>query len=111
VIGVLTVSRPLRTKTRRAIEIRLTAEGSTCCSYITWGRPPGFGPDRLDTKETYVKRTPWSTEKPQGLAGSVASTCVSAVPAYGFMAANVRHMDHAIDALAWPMGTTGGSTG
>jgi hypothetical protein len=27
------------------------------------------------------------------------------------MAANVRHMDHAIDALAWPMGTTGGSTG
>ena len=108
---LLTASRHSRTKTRRAIEIRLTAEGSTCCSYITWGRPPGFGPVRLDTKETYVKRTPWSTEKPQGLTGSVASTCVSGAATYGFMAANVRHMDHAIDALAWPMGTTGGSTG
>ena len=57
-----------------------------------------------------MKRTHWSTETPQGLAGTGASTCVSAVPAYGFMATKVR-MDHAIDALARPMGVPGGSTG
>ena len=96
---------------RQGAEILLTARGSPCWSYsTTWERSRGFGPTRSGTKESRVERMNWSTEKPQGVSGTGASTWTS-VPAYGFMATKSSGVDHAIDALARPMGTPGGRTG